>query len=467
MELRTPYRRLSFAGLIVMVLSACASNPPPADNSFAIEAPQPHPQPISDGNDPVAAWQSHVVAIDTVWPDGSSSNGFGFVVGTNETEIYLATANHVVRRRGPGNADPTSISTRLFERQGRRFGAKLLDTYNSDIDLAIITIPQLSGVIWRQDLSIGSPPSRGTEVWFVGRDRSWYRPARPGVVNRVDVVSRQIIIDDLPVRPGTSGAPLLSSDGVIGMVTRDDGVNTSATDIEVIKAAIDEWGHPSELLAKTSLTVLPERPESSPTPPDPKVPNDLSAIAKMVTSVGYPGKYRDADRQDSRRSYKFRKWLPMDPALSPIRLRRETLVLPDLARAADPVGVDAESRLAVFENGGELALIQHSRLPVAGYDWVYELPSASRRHYQYFAGRTLTVDGRGNSRIGGFFGGFWVDYEIVSVASDSRSCLSFITVRGNTRIDGFFCRPNSEPIVKTEIERLLGQISISGVVGIS
>ena len=466
MEFSAPYRRLSFTGLFIIALSACASDPPTADDVSAIETPQPQPeppsQPIAADNDPVAAWQSHVIAIDTVWPDGSSSNGFGFVVGADENEVYLATANHVVRRRGPGNVDPTSISTRLFERQGRHFEARLLSTYNGDIDLAIITIPRLPGIAWRQDLVIGSPPDRGTEVWFIGRDRDWYRPARPGVVNRVDAVSRQITIDDLPVRPGTSGAPLLSRQGVVGMVTRDDGANTSATNIEVIKAAIDGWGHPSELLVRTP-SERPRRVDPIARPLLPPTTPDLDVIAKMVTSVGYRGKYRDSDRKEVFKSYKFRNWVPLDPAQSTIRLRRETSILPDVARTADPAGVDAESRLAAFQDGGDFALIQHSRLPVFGQDWVYARPPASRKHFQYFSGQPLSIDDRGSSALGGFL----IEYEIVNVTNDNDSCLSFVTVRGNTRIDGFFCRPGSEPIQRSDVDSLLGQISISGVPGLS
>lgn len=201
--------------------------------------------------------------------------------------------------------------------------------------------------------------------------------------------------------------------------------------------------------------------------PERASPSNLKVIAKMVTSIAYPGEYKDSKRKSTRKKYKFNNWLPMDPAESPIRLRRESLISGNLAFIADNTGIDAESSLAVFENGGELVLIQHSRLPIFGHDWVYEYPPASRRHYQYFTDRTFTVDDKGSYRIGSLFGGFHINYEIVSVTSDRRSCLTFVSVRGNTRIEGFFCRHSSQPIVKAESERLFGQISIKGVPGLS
>ncbi len=446
MESRTPSRRLSCSALLAFALAACASEPEPWS-------------PPPGGNDPIGALRTHVVAIDVLWPDGSDANGFGFIVGVDPDEIYLATANHVVRRPGPNVGGEPRISTKLYERQGRRYEGRLLETYNRDIDLALITIPRPPDGSWQGDLPMGSSPARGKEVWFIGRDGDWYWPARPGVVNRVDAIGHEIVVDDLPVRPGTSGAPLIAKDGVVGMVIRDDGANTSAVTIDVIKTAIDSWGLPTQLLAKART-----QPERSPsvTPS----PLDVEEVAGMVTSVSYPWRHKGGDGRIVRTNVKFDNWKPIDPAQSSIRLLGESPLQPALAKAADPPGVDAASRLAVFERGEEITMIQHSHLPVYGEGWVHERAPASRNHYRYFADRPLAVEGSGSSRVGSFFVGFQVDYELVRVIDDDRNCLSFVTVRGSSRIEGFFCRPASEPIALNEIERLFSQISIDGVSGL-
>ena len=104
-------------------------------------------------------------------------------------------------------------------------------------------------------------------VWFIGRDREWYVPAEPGVVNRVSQLRYEILIDNLGVRVGSSGAPLLAADGIVGMVVRDAAADAaSATLITAIELAFREWGFPWGLapvgsLEQKAMAAVPEEPK--------------------------------------------------------------------------------------------------------------------------------------------------------------------------------------------------------------
>jgi hypothetical protein len=210
--------------------------------------------------------KNNVVSITATRSDGSEQQGFGFIVGATRGLLYIVTANHVVRGEGPEGLS-TRVTLRYFYDQGVTYQAKLLGTSSNERDLAVLTTETPAGFTWRQDaLSSGEQVEWGTDVWFVGRNGRWDAPAIAGKVTEVNL-SDQIVVDNLPVQPGTSGAPLISQHGIIGMIVSDaPGDVSRALTIDFIHKALKTWNHPWEikpLMAKPLVAT----PRIDPPPP--------------------------------------------------------------------------------------------------------------------------------------------------------------------------------------------------------
>ena len=190
-------------------------------------------------------FRDHVVRIRALGPSGARQDGFGFVVGESASGVYVVTANHVVRGTGPGETAERVMLT-WFRRSGEEFPATLLSTSDERRDVAVLRVDLPGGMALRPELMLRSSGrlGRSTPVWYVGRGREWYVPTQPGAVNRIDL-DDQISIDGLNVQVGTSGAPLITDDGVAGMIIEDFiGGVVKATDIGFIERAFAAWTHP-------------------------------------------------------------------------------------------------------------------------------------------------------------------------------------------------------------------------------
>jgi formylglycine-generating enzyme required for sulfatase activity len=241
----------------------------------------------------------NVIAISTTWADGTVHDGFGLITGERDGDTYIATADHVVRGRNPGEV-ADRITLQLFERQGRPVEGTVLGTRDADLDLAVVTARLPADVGWREDVLVPDPGSlqRGTEVWFVGRGGEWYVPTRPGLVNTVRRRRHEIVVDDLPVAVGTSGAPLVSASGIVGVVVSDEpGELAHATLIDVVASTFREWGHPWEL---TAVGSPPEqRPMvavQEPTPEPPPAPTVVDPAAVEAALRLTSAQWREVQR---------------------------------------------------------------------------------------------------------------------------------------------------------------------------
>ena len=130
------------------------------------------------------ALRDNVVAIEATWEDGTVHDGFGFITGARGRETYIATADHVLRGDDPGQIAKT-VELRLRQMPGRSYPGEVLETHEPGIDLAVLAARLPSELDWRWDALAPEPAELtfGTPVWFIGRDREWYVPADPGVVN--------------------------------------------------------------------------------------------------------------------------------------------------------------------------------------------------------------------------------------------------------------------------------------------
>src|SRR5262249_18284604 len=112
-------------------------------------------------------------------------------------------------------------------------------------DVAVIRTPKPEGFVWRRDAQASTPVTRGSRVWLVGRQGNWDVPAVSGVVN--EEFAGSIKIDGLPVLRGSSGAPVITEGGIIGMIVADTPQYTEITSLELIKHAFGTWDYPWQL----------------------------------------------------------------------------------------------------------------------------------------------------------------------------------------------------------------------------
>jgi hypothetical protein len=226
--------------------------------------------------------RNNVVKIIAKRESGESNQGFGFIVGKQHGKFYIVTANHVVRSNRPGGAS-TSVKVKFYSDPGHSYKADLLETfYGKPQDFAVIQVAVPPNFSW-QSKALVPPESikgglRGEDVWFIGRSGQWYIPAIPGRINSERPDLHSIIhVDMVSVRVGTSGAPLITKNGIIGMIIQDEVGSARAVSIGAIQAAFDEWRYPWSL--QVFLDEIAQ-PKSQPTVSMPSPPAETATIAK-------------------------------------------------------------------------------------------------------------------------------------------------------------------------------------------
>jgi hypothetical protein len=205
----------------------------------------------------------NTVRIEATWPTGNAQYGFGIIVGERaSTQLYIATANHVVRDGERGK----STSVKVWLRgEGASTLAELLDDSSQALDLAVLRVVKPQGFTWKTDVigSAAEQQARATAVWFIGRDRDWFTPVTPGRISMVTFESK-LQLEGMQVRVGSSGAPLVADSGIIGMLTSDEGDTSYGIPIEKIQQAFAQWSFPFTLVPAVSTSTAP-----APAPPAP------------------------------------------------------------------------------------------------------------------------------------------------------------------------------------------------------
>lgn len=229
--------------LILTAISVCTGQ----SDSFA-----------GNGDAACKLYKPLTVAISAEFPDKSTQNGFGFIVGEQKTSrgnfFYIVTANHVVRKKVPGGGDP-EISLRFFWDIGSPVrGSKLLDIFDDVFDLALLRVAankifQPEQFSWTGQSWCGKWRREET-VWFIGQEQKWYVPPdkRSGSLLYTQPDPHGFVrIEVGSVQPGTSGAPLITNEGIVGMVLRDTGKSVRAVSIASIRRFMLDHRYPWNL----------------------------------------------------------------------------------------------------------------------------------------------------------------------------------------------------------------------------
>lgn len=183
---------------------------------------------------------NNVVRISSV-----DKEGFGFVVGENGRGLYIATAAHVVYRN-VGMPNETALPTTVIFMDNQREGDVSVLKASDANDLAVLLVPKKPGYEW-EEASFYSSPVRGDEAWFIGRKKQWWVPVMSGVIT--EVRTDEIVVAALQdVRVGTSGAPLITERGIVGMIRKDaligEGNQVSVLPLSRVRDNMLDWKYP-------------------------------------------------------------------------------------------------------------------------------------------------------------------------------------------------------------------------------
>jgi formylglycine-generating enzyme required for sulfatase activity len=178
--------------------------------------------------------RTNVVAITATAADGYQEYGFGFITGERNGKVFIATAAHVVSETQEEGGE---VKLRFYN-DYQQYSSRVI-RINTDTDIALLEATPPPGFQWEANcLGVASV---NDEVAFIGRDRDWYVPAGPslGIVYRLR--NNQIEVDINSVKVGTSGAPLINKNGIIGMIIKDDGVQALAVDLDQLRSVLSDY----------------------------------------------------------------------------------------------------------------------------------------------------------------------------------------------------------------------------------
>ncbi len=135
------------------------------------------------------------------------SFGAGIIFGRDHERLYIATANHVVRR---GAQQASAITVSLLFAPEKSFPAELLDHFDASLDIGVIAIEGWTklhilgcDLPFHSSLSIPNFPDRTSAVFAIGNPK--------------------------------------------GMIVRDEAPIGYAVPIEIVLSLVASWGYPVEL----------------------------------------------------------------------------------------------------------------------------------------------------------------------------------------------------------------------------
>jgi hypothetical protein len=198
----------------------------------------------------------------TVQIQSDVSNGYGFVVAQVGNVLTIVTANHVVRDQTDDSLYP-NINVELFVDRGHPITPRVLEAKipNVDGDLAVLEIeyPNFSMI----PFPVAKVPlPKRTKAWRVGKDRGRTPSSRPGLYEgRVKTIYLQF--SDLDTPRGSSGGPVITDEGLIGMVQKDEGAVSWVLPMSTIYEFFSDNGLPWTLKGDGTSPVLnPDAPRA-------------------------------------------------------------------------------------------------------------------------------------------------------------------------------------------------------------
>lgn len=188
-----------------------------------------------------------IVAVESRMA-GPGEIGSGILFAQQNRFLYIATANHVVRR---GARDAEDVKVRFSFWPDEMLPARLLDRYDSDLDLAVlrvdlrdlpIELSELEVLDW-QRLADAEELEPGSGLYPLGSPsgQGWYAPHQPVPFRKL--VSGEIEFD-YDCSKGYSGGGLFNERwGLVGMLVTSSSEVCRAVQVHLIYERLQrDWG---------------------------------------------------------------------------------------------------------------------------------------------------------------------------------------------------------------------------------
>jgi S1-C subfamily serine protease len=179
--------------------------------------------------------------------------GAGIIFGLGIDRIYIATANHLVRK---GQQEAQSLRVRFKRLPGEEIEAKLLKDAAPELDLAVLAVENLARLgklPFGPFDQLGDPSSlkRGDSLYSVGnpRGRQWYLNVTPDKV--AGKSGSEISFEAAFIEPGHSGGALLDERmEMVGMIKASNPPEGVAANIQSVLDTLKQWGYPVSLMRR-------------------------------------------------------------------------------------------------------------------------------------------------------------------------------------------------------------------------
>ena len=191
-----------------------------------------------------------IVRIEVKFEDGTRF-GAGIVFGAANDEVYVVTANHVVR---DGDRPGQDVQLELYAGRGKHLSGKLATHFDVDYDLAVVIVPNAK----TQGIDVNAFPFdrvgdsaeliEGDPVFLAGHPQGvpWSVSVTPD--GFVETHQEWLRFESKSLFPGHSGGALLNSRfEIVGLLRSDQQPNGEALSIAKVLAMLRQWGYPIRL----------------------------------------------------------------------------------------------------------------------------------------------------------------------------------------------------------------------------
>jgi hypothetical protein len=177
------------------------------------------------------------------------SFGAGIIFGRQDNRLYIATANHVIRR---GTDEAKRVQVQLRWMPGESKTAELLDHVERDIDLAVLAVVLDAGrtspeLRWDQ-LADARFLKSGESVYSIGYPggRPWHSYV---TADKFAKNSRELILFESNfIGPGNSGGALLNERRrIVGLIREFNAPDGRAVNIQSVIETLKDWKYPVDL----------------------------------------------------------------------------------------------------------------------------------------------------------------------------------------------------------------------------
>jgi hypothetical protein len=206
----------------------------------------------------------NVVTIKANWENKEIHNGFGWIVGVDNNKVYIVTANHVVRGRGPTAIDRSPAITLFFQKTIISEGVRLLPQSDRNLDLAVIEMPLPTNLLLKLAVDDIAFTSSMNMLSYIGAGNKWRVPKSASGVLTESAQKQTLFVTGLDVDVGTSGAPLIGNKGILGMFISNEAIRidgklqnrAKVLSVRAIQEKLAQWQYPWSLTAYAPSSIV-------------------------------------------------------------------------------------------------------------------------------------------------------------------------------------------------------------------